>query len=615
MNSGRHGAWWFVLFSLPAVSIEPSACLKHFRETLALRAQSLRSTEKQRAAHERDFGFDPFELFGTPPDFRQSLIELSKFPIDSPKYAADLAKVANDLLGQTEIAYQAYHRVMKLLNEIAQKNPSWEPAKTRELRTALINKRRRMQAAPFKSTAFKGLSPLLQSDLDFGYVRGAKEAALVEGAHLSGKRMCEIYGKWWEEEDPRAKSLVHLGWSVNQLKDGQVVLLPPPNIETIFIRANQKIDALVREEILGEDEVVRPTLAFKKNDETIFVRPGIDPWPEDDWQLLLEIGQLSHHDFYAAVDEGKLPMGLAGFFLHDLGHLIDLLENSENMRAWRGYARSLKTNGSKPERDEKSEWRSAILSEFFAVPDISKEKKIREALPHFFNESGNKSVSEEIAALRKLDRNALHSRADRVASLADSSLIWMGGGMKDGYNEKVHDCRSFRIGRLLWSIQNEGPLPLLRTAEFQVVDVPNAARETLVALRDDIRMLVELRDDFDGVGSSDLTLLEGGPYVRDLKYYSDTVSSNPQQWKKVAAMDPAVRAKRIDELLFDRISRLEMAFHRAVALKITPTQVIKDARNQEPPQNSPTFKYLGSYSPPGSFTREAFALDRKPAPN
>lgn len=538
--------------------------------------------------------------FFFPVRIQRQLKQLQALDPDGLEYNQMLERLIQEYLGQSEVPYETRQRLWALYKDAQAHSPYWKDKGQYQHRFRMSRAFRGV--APFKIAAFAKLPAGTRDILASEYTESVREQVFDETrGHIPGVRMSEKLGQWYDAGENHARGLVSLGWEVRQV-DGKTHLVPPQTLDVIFDRYEKEMDRLG----IAEEDRIRPTLAFSNGVDWVYIRPGIDPLPPFGWRLHTNPGQVPHEEFYELVAQGKMPFGTSGFFLHDLGHLTDLLSNPEQMKQWKAYGREITRLGKEGKSPTlKTQWRSAILSEFFSLPDLSRKAEIQAALPHYFSTTPPSSIEDAKTRLVAQTEGDLVRHADRLLRLTDKGLLRLGGAMRDGYVEQWHNNECHRLTRILEMARKGSQVIALPKEESAVLDVPYALSETLLSLRDDIRMLSQMREDLDGF-SRRSDLFQHGKISSSM--YVTAPELNREGLKKLKEMPLVERNAKLRVLLLDRIARLEMALYTAVKLDITPEKVMREARNQIPSETSDTGRYFRSYVHPDSLSAQAFGV-------
>ena len=392
------------------------------------------------------------------------------------------------------------------------------------------------------------------------------------------------YGRRWVEGDETPQTWVEMGAQVQVTRGGKA-LVHIPGMETPIICFNEHVQALIEKGVVTENDVIRPALVFKllgsSKNEYVFVRPGIDAWPDPSkFELMSELPPFDQETWTKTLGSGKLPVGMDAFGIHDLSHVTEFYQNPELMKATREYYRWFqqtpeswkkqveaahnqfrKTNRVAPPLSAPAlhYLRSMLIGEAFALPNPKESAAIRSMMPEYFSDSEPKKLGDAVAALKKMPEENLTHRIESILALQERVIVKQGGSLRDPYNtERSINHESY--WKPLDGVDATGKVQFSET-----FDITEIHRNSLYGIVKDIEYLYKLR-----------------------KSHSKKYNAN------------------MEALLLNRIARFQLGLKTGLDLQITPEQAIRDNASQSLSPASKTYQYLKSFVPEGGMVWNAF---------
>ena len=408
-----------------------------------------------------------------------------------------------------------------------------------------------------------------------------------------------MMGRRFDQGDEHARVLVEMGFTADKDRDGATVLRMPAALDELLAAYYARMKALVASGAAAESDLIYPAVIFsrfsplKLGREYLFVRPGLDPWPDSRWSMPNQDNQLDDRVFYEALAEGKLPLGMKLMLAHELGHLTELWAHPKIMALNRRFAREVLARRALDPKDVRpGEFlRNKILAEYLSLPDSRQAPLIRELIGHWFAASPP-SLEAARRHLAGLSPERLEAHAGKLVELSDRLLLRHGGGYRDHYNVDQQYRPSDvleDVGLALAPAVPQWPRPLK----------PSIIKESPHSLVLQIRMLADLR-------------FRPESFERYPRVLSEELRAKLRAQAEWFIKAPGGRA-RLETLLVDRAARLEQALFAAAQTGVTPEDVFEDSRLQAPAAGSRTHRYYSMTALPGGAYERAF-LDLEPPP-
>lgn len=440
---------------------------------------------------------------------------------------------------------------------------------------------------------------LMNSQISAEEFRGSDNYRIVDTSATKRQGGLAILEKR-DKDDPKFHDLlIHLGFqNVTRIigKNEVTQLMPPKNILELSAKAVEFIDSAIASGKISKEHAVWPVLIFQPreltfpaNEDYVFVVPGKDPWPNDNYQLVEEVPQFKHHFFETLVARGKFPIGLGFMFAHDFfGHILHFLSDLDVMRETRvaykkAAARSpnfrsvvendreFTTYKFQKSKDPKLAYyfRVYFWAEFFSLPDTKKSSQVLELVGPLQNEPLDRALNFEITRLQKSEN--LIEETTKFLDRASDVITPIGGGANDIFSP-ISFFDDNRIGGYLWSKMTYGPDHYLASANLLAV-----ASETLASQTWLLKLACKLYTDGHGgiFNHPELQLTE--KQLQNLK-----------------------------ALVVDTAARLKVALYAGAKLKMTPADLIRDSSETFVSLDSKTYQYLKSFVHPDSWTAKSF---------
>lgn len=329
------------------------------------------------------------------------------------------------------------------------------------------------------------LDQLVREQAQTNYLETTKYTYLDYGSPLPQQLARRL-----SQKDSHPHYLIRLGYRLIT-EDGVEKLVPPENFETIFMNyevfmrskinstrtwheINKQYNELKEEDVIWASLVfIRKGIPVQKAKLTDFylMRYGKDLQPD-----LKEFTLLTPHNvkglnfspeiFLAFLAQGKIPVGLDGFFDHELGHLTEFMERPFLMKRIKDAAWAIITLEGKasltPEEKQhlkNMKERFFYLMEFMAVPHIKNEELIKKHIQFILDDPTRGNLVELRKYLKQLPISEVVEMAKNL--IKDQNLLFykMGGGHRDAYNSNHEpSSNNFREESplvLLWNIESE----------------------------------------------------------------------------------------------------------------------------------------------------------------
>jgi hypothetical protein len=415
-----------------------------------------------------------------------------------------------------------------------------------------------------------------------------------------------------ESGDLQAANLLKAGWRVEIGADGLERVFPPKSVKEYFERLyagihKHKMKPYELEAIIflrkGIDSWENPA-DFK------FVRPGVDPAPDPKlWRPALaytdKLIDLPLTVYAAAMANGTMPFNSI-MFDHDNAHQHCYLTHEDLALQNLSFFQALTGMRGEPLHLDFSPGktsgyalliRTGTFHEEMNIADLSKEREIRNLVPHLFENPKLRSVEANSANIGMLRQDRLLQRARYLTDRVDSLVARHGGGMNDPYNLflelNVRSQPKDRVLRYLKAFGGEFPMSfdISGRAMFSQVAV-----ESLHGMAHDLTFMINKLND---------------------KAFLDWAK---REWKNSNAVgildNPTLEQiqTRMRKLIVDRLSRLELAMWAHVHYGITGDIFIRDSKYQSISTSSPTYQALQTYAIPGSLTYLGFISDAATIP-
>ena len=456
------------------------------------------------------------------------------------------------------------------------------------------------------------------------YFKGSNEAAALKD------KVSSLY----RDGESHARRLVHLGWIWHEdLK----MLAPPESLADVFLGYSKQIAALRERSAIDESDLIRPALVFERrfiaatqgegksikdfNVPRLYIRPGLDPWPDREmWQLTFGPRPNQPHEYMAAIAEGKIPLYPSPLLFQEFGRLTEFLDYPELMRELRWLAKQVTTE-SVPTADQRGrpqgEARFFILSDFFALPNGLHRGDIRIAFPYVFSAEGPQTLSEVTAYLKSFPESVLLRHAKCIATWGKNWILPIGGALRNVFREDGFESEVTRAAFALWSLRHNVPSlpPHSESPHAQTAYLENqvfAYHESLYGLWQEIALLASWGQTFAHEWSRLELAFEQGHSVPTSLTPELTQFNLAKNRVFLGKLGKKQRQERIHKLLADRIARFALALCHGLKHGITVEKVLADGLAQQRAVGSDTYSYLSIFAHPASLTYQAFQLDSAP---
>lgn len=419
-------------------------------------------------------------------------------------------------------------------------------------------------------------------------------------SHFEGtkpKSTSEILAQRYSQHDEAAQSTLKLGFTLSPDKKG---ILAPQDWQVPIKAIVSQLALNVKLKKIKPNEILYPTFFFKNSnssDSSIYVpvRPFIDSWPNLDQYRLMTGDKLGEQlpanifNYYAA--RGYMPFFPGKLLEHEIAHFTELTFRPALMSAVREDLRKKQINRDIVESDKElvsgkslSEIRSFAIGEFFSLPNIDQDKKIRKLWS--LKKISKSARSQRIEQMGNLERKVEIEKILSAFQSDESLLIRMGGGSRDSYN--LEQELRYSLARILSQVEDvDYSTYTLIDKSYRVI-----ANENLHGILSELQVLYTLIYELD-------SKLESLNEQRKQLGY----------WEKFKKMDEAERNKKLKKMLVTRMIQLEAAFVSAIELKITPEQVVRDNTQDRISRSSATYRYLKSFVLPNTYLHRAFLSD------
>lgn len=432
----------------------------------------------------------------------------------------------------------------------------------------------------------------------------------------------EQFANRLREGEPYAILLKKIGFYL-KIINGKEFLVPPDSLLELTGKLNQLMDQAA-EGIATDYKPAHFALSFQNrtdHSKQVFIRPGVDPLPDlKQWEL--GISRLVPSEAWAkAISEGKLPVNIK-LLHHDLTHATDGIEDPEYMyEISKFYTHAAPGTGSLPIKRfdiigsnssvfSKESWQSLdpqqrtresenaihmrlfLLGEFLAVPNLKKTNQIKAMIPHYFSgpPPSIPTVRVRLNHLATTNRAAYVQYLKRFSSKFNSVTTRLGGNIKDGMAGYVATDRDAVIDAdvfedwLQSAARNEG----LRTTGTRS-DIGDSYRSNPYGMNEMLSYIVERFDNLESYISKNTALI-------------NRVLNKPSTHRPTQAEAVIVLSRFASDL----VSRLENFLYAGVRENITPAQIVRDSRVDYMDPNSPTYRFMSSFSIPNSAYHNAF---------
>jgi hypothetical protein len=447
------------------------------------------------------------------------------------------------------------------------------------------------------------------------------------GDHVlfEGLTIADTHAKNYFRGTAHSRVLEKLGFKFRKDSAGKPQMDYPETVLDIFNNYELRIKDWIRKGIITGDEALRPALILQKMEgefpadpqEYRVFSPALDKWPGVEWSVATHVPQFSHQLYYKFVASGRVPFATGTFLNHDLSHLSDLYQSPEIMRQYARYGREvMKASMNMKSHIEHSdtgfsmrensvtlmsEYRSLVYGEWFTVPDISKSAKIKRLIPEYFSSEGPKDLPSALSFIQNLPSDARAIRTKKFIQDARSLILSFGGGMKD--------VRSY------YAFDNKGTGPLVRLNNILRPHLPGAKIKpkfdndaNRFALIDSLPKLIDLLEHLSKFTSA--SDAEFRNFLNEKPEYEHVRQYLPSLFK-LKENDPSGEYRQLAErAIVELLSRLEVAFYKAVELSLTPEIAYLEGRTRKLSETDRYYKYLRSFMHPDSYTAFAFELNR-----
>ncbi len=385
--------------------------------------------------------------------------------------------------------------------------------------------------------------------------------------------------------------LTELGW-----REEIGYLMPPRDLGTLLKRTYLRLLEEAKANDVPESEIILPAFPFRKDNETRYIRIGIDrPLPKNEGWRIVSVGEIENFD--SLILQGKMVVDPYMFF-HDWGsHIVDFIERPRYMPAFRKYLlqkeRSAWPEGKgkreylirRPERlkrygqIELREGFERYLNELLFLPSEKRNPQIQAIL---MPSRGEKTLEEVRDKYFSMDQASLLRTAERYLHHQSTLFSRHGGGARDFNYERYS------------TIENN----LLAIDEM--LDGKSKYRHERDAPPDGKTDQAYKRHELPGIFEC-LDYL-----VKELKGTSEQTRVS----KKISDLANQHRASTEENFSFRLLSlhlaEIEYRIRTALALKISPEQIASDLAvlytldGWKTYRHSPTYQYYEATSMPNS---------------
>lgn len=361
-----------------------------------------------------------------------------------------------------------------------------------------------------------------------------------------------------------------------RVSDGQDILVAPASFEVLYENIEKEVSNLIESKEISEAQTIRPALSFVKKSENggafIFVRPGIDPWPDpEEHSLIANLPQIRHQFWEQAVAQGKMPISLQDLFDHDIAHFTEYLSSPTIMKETRAYytrisklTRLARQNFVRSESGRLFSERVLYIGEFFAVPNLSQRHLTRGSFPELFENNEIEDLTTDKTRLERLPFADLMSKGGKLIEIFDKAIIRIGGATRDSYIQVVNSQDGY------WK---------------KLVE-----QKTLNADTDIFFMKYYLEEKFfHNPFAAKYELKEILNQIQD--------AHDRRDFRQKGILLP---------LLIDKLSRARLFFANGIKMGITREDIVRDSSQLEVDLNSKTSRWLATFLDPKTAIFQAF---------
>ncbi len=250
-----------------------------------------------------------------------------------------------------------------------------------------------------------------------------------------------------------AKFLMKLGFTVDEQEK---ILVPPSDFFEFFQTLQEQFSQMFNKKRVSEKSRIEPALVFVKHSREVnthlasdflLVRPGIDPWPDEQIYRIMtpskhdsaQVPAMVYHQWLA---QGVAPLTFEYAALHDLSHLTEFLEDPSAMIALRQASKSLVQLPA-----DRIGIRNILLARISVMNEFGSAFKLQNV--EFYNDLFHQLGLDPGKSADSLEKSEIQTL---VNFLSDAKLIslttrlWehrfeflysMGGSQRDGYNAEM----------------------------------------------------------------------------------------------------------------------------------------------------------------------------------